>query len=119
MLPSGRHDRRHHHLPRHLLEPGTGVRDLRPAGEPGGLLGFVEIEELIFGERTKLLIDSSEERLKTEFEGVKRTYLPMHAVIRIDEVEKAGRGRITSGDGKVASFPVTIVQPARGPVGES
>ena len=32
----------------------------------GGLFGFIEIEELVFGERSKLLIDSSEERLKTE-----------------------------------------------------
>jgi len=32
----------------------------------GGLFGFVEIEEIVFGERSKLLIDSSEERLKTE-----------------------------------------------------
>ncbi len=80
----------------------------------GGLLGFVEVEGLIFGERTRLLIDSSEERLKSEFEGVKRTYIPIHAVLRVDEVEKAGRGRILSGDGKVASFPVTIVQPPRG-----
>ena len=48
----------------------------------GGLFGFVEIEELVFGERSKLLIDSSEERLKTEFEGVRRTYVPLHAVLR-------------------------------------
>ena len=51
----------------------------------GGLFGFVEIEELIFGERSKLLIDSSEERLKTEFEGVRRVYVPLHSVLRIDE----------------------------------
>lgn len=74
----------------------------------GGLLGFVEIDGLVFGERSKLLIDSSEERLKTEFEGVCRTYIPMHSVLRIDEVEKAGRGRITAGDGKVTSFPMTF-----------
>jgi hypothetical protein len=77
----------------------------------GGLFGFVEIEELVFGERSKLLIDSSEERLKTEFEGVRRTYVPLHAVLRIDEVAKAGRGRITSGEGKVAAFPMTVVPP--------
>jgi hypothetical protein len=46
----------------------------------GGLFGFIEIEELVFGERSKLLIDSSEERLKTEFEGVRRTYVPLHSV---------------------------------------
>ena len=77
----------------------------------GGLFGFIEIEELIFGERSKLLIDSSEERLKTEFEGVRRVYVPLHSVLRIDEVEKAGRGRITTGEGKVASFPMAIMPP--------
>jgi hypothetical protein len=77
----------------------------------GGLFGFIEIEELVFGERSKLLIDSSEERLKTEFEGVRRFYVPLNAVFRIDEVAKAGRGRITSGEGKVANFPTTLVPP--------
>ena len=48
----------------------------------GGLFGFVEVEDLVFGERTKIVIDSSEERLKTEFEGVQRTYIPMHAILR-------------------------------------
>ena len=79
----------------------------------GGLFGFVEIEELIFGERSKLLIDSSEERLKTEFEGVRRVYVPLHAVIRIDEVEKAGRGRITTSEAKVAAFPMPMMPPGK------
>ena len=75
----------------------------------GGLFGFVEVEDLVFGERSKILIDSSEERLKTEFEGVKRTFVPLHSVLRIDEVEKAGRGRISSSDGKVTSFPHVVI----------
>jgi hypothetical protein len=79
----------------------------------GGLFGFIEIEELVFGERSKLLIDSSEERLKTEFQGVRRTYVPLHSVLRVDEVEKAGRGRITSGEGKVATFPMAIMPPGK------
>ncbi len=78
----------------------------------GGLFGFVEIDGLVFGERSKLLIDSSEERLKTEFAGVSRFYVPLHSVFRIDEVEKAGRGRITAGDGKVSSFPVPMMPPS-------
>lgn len=77
----------------------------------GGLFGFIEIDGLVFGERSKLLIDSSEERLKTEFEGVTRFFVPLHSVLRIDEVEKAGRGRISSGDGKVAPFPMPIMTP--------
>lgn len=75
----------------------------------GGIFGFIEVEDLLFGERSKLLIDSSEERLKNEFDGVRRTFIPLHAVLRIDEVEKAGRGRITSGSGKVAPFPMPMV----------
>jgi hypothetical protein len=78
----------------------------------GGLFGFVEVEGLVFGERSKIVIDSTEERLKTEFEGVTRTYIPLHSVIRIDEVEKAGRGRIRSGDGTVTSFPMTYPAPS-------
>jgi hypothetical protein len=79
----------------------------------GGMFGFVEIESLVFGERSKLLIDSSEERLKTEFAGVRRFWVPLHAVLRIDEVEKAGRGRITPGNGKIASFPMPLMTPAK------
>ena len=79
----------------------------------GGLFGFIEIEELVFGERSKLLIDSSEERLKSEFKGVRRIYVPLHSVLRIDEVKKAGRGRITSGEGKVAAFPMAIMPPVK------
>lgn len=79
----------------------------------GGLFGFVEIEDLVFGERSKLLIDSSEERLKTEFEGVRRVYVPLHAVIRVDEVEKAGRGRIIAGDANVAAFPMPMMPPGK------
>ena len=49
------------------------------------LFGFIEVEQIVFGEKSSLLVDPSEERLKTEFSGVKRTYIPMHAVVRIDD----------------------------------
>ena len=49
------------------------------------LYGFIEIEELVFGERSQMLVDPSEEKLKSEFEGVSRSYIPMHAVVRIDD----------------------------------
>jgi hypothetical protein len=75
----------------------------------GGLLGFVEIEDIVFGEKTTVVVDPSEENLKSEFNGVKRTYIPMHAVVRIDEVEKTGQSKITEALGrgeKVTPFPV-------------
>tara|TARA_Y100001934_G_C12167551_1_gene685044 strand:+ start:613 stop:954 length:342 start_codon:yes stop_codon:yes gene_type:complete len=74
-----------------------------------GLFGFIEIEQIVFGEKSSLLVDPSEESLKTEFEGVERTYIPMHAIIRIDEVEKAGHSKISESnikEGNVAPFPV-------------
>jgi hypothetical protein len=83
----------------------------------GELFGFIEVEQLLFGERTKLIVDSSEERLKTEFAGVKRVFIPMHAVIRIDEVEKQGPARITASEGAagiVRAFPVPT-PPGKGP----
>ena len=62
--------------------------------------GFIEIEELVFGERSAVLVDPSEEKLKTEFAGVKRSYIPLHSVIRIDEVEKEGVSKISDFKGE-------------------
>lgn len=70
------------------------------------LYGFIEVEELIFGERSQVLVDPGEERLQKEFSGVKRSYIPMHSVIRIDEVEKEGVAKVTdSKSNPVAHFP--------------
>ena len=33
----------------------------------GGLYGFIEVEELLFGERSSVVVDPSEEKLKNEF----------------------------------------------------
>ena len=70
--------------------------------------GFIEIEEFLFGERSQLLVDPSEEKLKNEFQGVKRSYIPMGAIIRIDEVEKEGAAKISESNGgaNVSSFPM-------------
>ncbi|HCH23670.1 MAG TPA: DUF1820 domain-containing protein [Oceanospirillaceae bacterium] len=72
---------------------------------PSDMYGFVEVEEYIFGERSKLLVDPSEERLKAEFAQVKRSYIPMQAIIRIDEVEKEGVAKVRGSSDKLAAFP--------------
>jgi len=78
----------------------------------GGLLGFVEVEELVFGERSSVVLDPSEERIKSEFAGVKRSYLPLHSVIRIDEVRKQGVSKISALEGgNVAQFPMPLYTP--------
>jgi hypothetical protein len=81
----------------------------------GGLFGFVEIEELVFGERSSVVLDPGEERIKSEFEGVKRSYLPLHSVLRIDEVKKQGVSKISSYEGSnVAQFPMPVFPPPAG-----
>ncbi len=80
------------------------------------MYGFIEVGELIFGERSAVLVDPAEEKLKAEFTGVKRTYVPMHSVVRVDEVEKEGTNKITNlGDGeKVTPFPSPAYPPGGG-----
>ena len=71
--------------------------------------GFIEIEEFLFGERSQIVVDPSEEKLKNEFSGVKRSYIPMHSVIRIDEVDKEGASKVSDtkpAEGNVAAFPL-------------
>jgi hypothetical protein len=76
------------------------------------LYGFIEIEEFIFGERSQMLVDPSEEKLKAEFDGVKRSYIPMHSVIRIDEVTKEGAVKISEAKtGSISPFPMPAFTP--------
>lgn len=73
------------------------------------MYGFIEIEQLIFGERSELLVDPAEEKLQKEFSGVKRSFVPMHAIVRIDEVEKEGKSKISNSKGTtVTAFPSPI-----------
>jgi len=77
------------------------------------MMAFVELSELIFDTKTDVVIDPSEEKIKAEFGGVKSTYIPVHAIIRIDEVEKTGPNKIRPLDSKdstgsrIAAFPGT------------
>ena len=76
------------------------------------LLGFIEIEDLIFGERSKVVIDPSEEKIQSEFKGVKRTYIPMHSVIRVDEVDKQGVSKISKAEvDNVTQLPNQVFTP--------
>ncbi len=53
------------------------------------LMGFVEVEELLFAAPASgVVVDTQEERLQQTFKGVKRTYLPLHTILRIDEMDR-------------------------------
>lgn len=75
------------------------------------MYGFVTIEQLTFSEHDGVLVDPGEERLKSEFDSVKRCYIPMHSIIRIDEVAKQGVAKISDADSKVTQFPGAIYTP--------
>ena len=80
------------------------------------MYGFIEVEEFVFGERSQVVVDPGEERLKQQFSGVTRSYIPMHSIIRIDEVEKEGVGKISEVKaGNVSAFPTMPYSPGKGP----
>ena len=76
------------------------------------LYGFVTIEGLTFDERSKVVVDPGEEKLKSEFEQVKRFFVPMHAIIRIDEVDKQGVSKISEAGENIAHFPSSVYSPS-------
>jgi hypothetical protein len=77
----------------------------------GLLFGFVEIADLVWGSKSEVIIDPGEQELRNEFNGVSRLHVPMHAMVRIDEVEKGGSAKIiplqsSSAKGAPAGVPV-------------
>ncbi len=61
-----------------------------------------------------MLVDPAEEKLKSEFEGVNRSYIPMHSIVRIDEVAKEGVGKISEPKGtNVSHFPTPAFTPKK------
>ena len=73
------------------------------------MFGFIVIEDFVFGESSSLVVDPANERLRLEFNGVKRTTIPMQAVFRIDEVNSHGTAKIRDKSqdlAKITMFPV-------------
>lgn len=70
--------------------------------------GFVEASELVFENDRTVVIDPTEERLREEFADVEVLHVPMHSVIRIEEVRKRGPCviRDSKTGEKVTSLPV-------------
>ena len=79
------------------------------------MLGFIEVEGLIFGDRSSLLVDPAEEKLQAEFSNVECSFIPMNAVIRIDKVSRAGQNKILPGSESenVTPFPGTTFSPTK------
>ncbi len=80
----------------------------------GEMYGFVEVEGVLFGEKSSLVVDPGEEQLKHEFSGVKRSFLPFSAIIRIDEVEKEGAAKVLQLAGSTETEPSSTLYPFPG-----
>jgi hypothetical protein len=79
----------------------------------GNMFGFVEIGDFVWDTHTTLVLDPSHEKLKSEFADVTSTYIPMHSVLRIDEVKKQGTAKISALSDKVMAFPSPIYTPKK------
>ncbi len=74
-----------------------------------GLNGFIEIEDLQFGEKSAIIADPSEEKLKAEFADVSCTLVPILHIIRIDIEGKKGSCKIVDAKSgsSIMPFPVS------------
>ncbi len=96
------------------------------------MYGFVEVEELLFDEEqfgeTQVEAGDKAEvarsnfaKFKQEFSGVKRSFIPLQSIIRIDEMEKPGVVKVSAAKdnpaGNIRHFPSTgFKRPTADPV---
>lgn len=71
------------------------------------IFGFIEVGDMIFGERSSLLVDPGEEKLASEFSDVEFSMIPLQSIIRIDKVIKEGSNKVlpSSSNNNVSHFP--------------
>ena len=76
--------------------------------DTSGLWGFTQVSDIEFEHSEGIVVDPTEEKLREEFKNTKVLYLPMHCIVRIEEVEKRGPLSIrdaASGE-KIMPFPL-------------
>ena len=78
------------------------------------LWGFIEIESFVFNDVSRVVVDPSTDKLRRTFEGVSRSYLPLNAIVRIDEVEREGTPKAVKAVGNISEFPRAPGLPPRG-----
>jgi hypothetical protein len=71
------------------------------------LYGFTNVSELVFGSSDSIVVDPTEERMKEEFAGTIGLHLPMHSIVRVEEVAERGVAKIrdASTGEKIMPFP--------------
>lgn len=77
------------------------------------LWGFLEIGGMVFDSGDAVVVDPTEEKIREEFADVEVLHVPLHGVLRVEQVRAKGKSMIRdreSGE-KVTPFPLT--PPAR------
>lgn len=78
------------------------------------LYGFVQVLDLSFGSGgDSMLVDPAEEKLREEFGKSRALHLPMHSVVRIEEVEERGTAVIRDAESGEKITPFPTVPPLR------
>ncbi|GAA4858053.1 DUF1820 family protein [Luteimonas vadosa] len=75
----------------------------------GDLWGFVDVAELVFDVREGVVVDPTEEQLRSEFADTRVLHLPMQSVLRVEQVERRGPAAIrdaATGEQVVTPFPL-------------
>lgn len=72
-----------------------------------GLYGFIEISGLQFSEEG-VVIDPTEDRIREEFADSEVLHIPMHSVLRVEQVKTRGQNKIRDRETgeKVTQFPL-------------
>ncbi|MGN6520880.1 MAG: DUF1820 family protein [Dokdonella sp.] len=92
-----------------FLSQGKSIELYARRVASSALWGFTEVGDLVFAAPGEgLVVDPSEERLREEFKDTDVLHVPMHAIVRIEEVARRGTAAIrdaASGD-KIMPFPL-------------
>lgn len=59
---------------------------------PSSFLGLIEVSEILFMD-SEIIINPDDEKVRKEFNGVSKTFLPLNTIVRIDEIDQ-NRGKV-------------------------
>lgn len=78
------------------------------------LWGFTEVGEIDFEQGASVVVDPTEERLRDEFQNTRMLHLPMHCIVRIEEVDKRGPLAIRDAGSGEKIMPFPLMPPRHG-----
>ncbi|MGE4317947.1 MAG: DUF1820 family protein [Deferribacterales bacterium] len=53
---------------------------------PSSFLGLIEISDIVFIDKSEIIISPDDGKLKENFKNVERSFIPLNYIVRIDEI---------------------------------